>query len=80
MLNTFGKAIRDLFMSKPYNRNIRQTLIIVQDMLALAEKGDLERVDASCGILYGVLRDSAYRLRRMAEDEREKHERSGKWD
>ena len=32
------------------------------------------------GILFGVLRDSAYRLRRLAEQERERRTEQGKWD
>ena len=40
-------------------------------LLALSEKGDMRREDDGCGILYGVLRDSAYKIRKMAEAEKE---------
>jgi len=38
-------------------------------MLALADEGDRDRDDDSCGIMFGILRDSGYRLRRLAEEE-----------
>ncbi len=49
-------------------------------MLALADEGDRDRNDDSCGIIYGILRDSAYRLRKLVETECEKHKKAGKWD
>jgi hypothetical protein len=62
------------------NENIRRVLRVVREMIALADEGDRDRTDISCGVLYGVLRDMGYRLRRMAEQEREKHLRDGRWD
>lgn len=67
-------------MSKPYNENLLQTIRLTQEMIALADEGDRDRIDDSCGIIYGVLRDAAYRLRDLAEQECEKHKTSGKWD
>ena len=64
---------------KASNENIETTLKLAECLLALAEKGDLEREDVGCGILYGILRDSAYRIRRAAETEKSLHEKSGKW-
>ena len=48
-------------------------------MIALADEGDRDRNDDSCGIVYGVLRDTAYRLRKLALAECEKHKENGKW-
>jgi len=42
---------------------------LTREMLDLAEDGDRDRDDDSCGILYGILRDSAYRLRRLVVEE-----------
>ena len=42
-------------------------------MMVLADEGDSVRKDASCGVLYGTLRDSAYKIRELAETERELH-------
>ena len=39
-------------------------------MIDLADQGDVDREDNGCGILYGVLRDSAYQLKKLAEEEK----------
>ena len=64
---------------KPCNRNIMKTLHLVEEMIALADRGDEDREDVGCGILYGVLRDAAYKLKRMAEDEKRSHQEKGWW-
>ncbi|VBB43836.1 conserved hypothetical protein [uncultured Desulfatiglans sp.] len=64
---------------KPCDRTIKQTLELTERMIALADEGDEVREDSSCGILYGVLRDSAFRIRQLAEKEREAHIRKGWW-
>jgi hypothetical protein len=58
---------------KPCDENIKKTLKLVEDMISLAEKGDADRKDDPCGILYGMLRDSAYEIKQIAEVEKEKH-------
>ncbi len=67
-------------MSRSFNDNLRRTIQLTEQMLALAEDGDRDRDDPSCGILYGIMRDTAYRLRKIAEQECIKHERADKWD
>jgi hypothetical protein len=49
---------------KPCNLHIEKTLKLVEDMIYLADEGDTDREDNGCGILYGVLRDSAYKLKK----------------
>ena len=61
------------------NHNIRKTLNLVDEMIRVADKGDIEREDNGCGILYGVLRDSAYKVKKLAEQEKEKHIEKGWW-
>lgn len=61
------------------DRNIRQTLILAEDMIRLADQGDADREDVGCGILYGILRDSAYRLKQLAEKEKTAHMEKGWW-
>ena len=58
---------------KPCDINIKKTLQLTNKMIELAETGDAQREDAGCGILYGVLLDSAYKLKRLAEKEKEHH-------
>jgi hypothetical protein len=67
-------------MSRPDNENLRRLRRLTNDMVALADDGDRSRDDASCGILYGILRDTAYRLRKLTEQECEEHKKVGKWD
>lgn len=64
---------------KASNENIKTTLQLVNSLLALADKGDLEREDVGCGILYGIVRDSAYKIRKIAESEKAIHIKMGKW-
>ena len=65
---------------KACNKNINKTLDLVEKMIALANSGDIDREDVGCGILYGILRDSAYRIKKIAEEERKNHMEKGKWD
>ena len=61
------------------NHNIRKTLNLVDEMIRVADEGDIEREDNGCGILYGVLRDSAYKVKKLAEQEKENHILKGWW-
>ena len=42
---------------------------MTHEMLALADEGSLETEGASPAILYGILRDAAYRLRQLVDRE-----------
>jgi hypothetical protein len=64
---------------RPCDHNIKKTINLVEEMIKIANKGDIEREDTGCGILYGVLRDSAYKLKKIAEKEKESHIRKGWW-
>ena len=64
---------------KKCNENLMKTLEYAHELLAIADAGDLYREDDSCGVVYGVIRDSAYKIKRLAEIEIENHKRSGRW-
>ena len=64
----------------PANQCIKKTLELAELMLKLADEGDVARQDVGCGVLYGVLRDSAYRIKKLAEAEREAHRKKGGWE
>jgi len=64
---------------KPCDKNIKNTIQLTKEMIKLADKGDIEREDTGCGILYGILRDSAYKLKKLAETEKENHIKKGWW-
>ena len=56
--------------------NLRKVIQLCYEMLELADHGDKLRGDSGCGIVYGTLRDEAYKIRRLAEQELSRH--SGK--
>ena len=58
---------------KPCDQNIEKTIQLAEAMIQLANMGDEERQDTGCGILYGVVRDAAYKIKKLAEAERHKH-------
>lgn len=64
---------------KPGDKILEKTLYLVEDMLSLADEGDAVREDIGCGVVYGVLRDSAFKIKRLAEAEKEGHIKKGWW-
>jgi hypothetical protein len=64
---------------KPCDKSIRNTLDMVKAMFEVADQGDAVREDTGCGVLYGVVRDSAYRIKKLAEAEKEAHIKKGWW-
>lgn len=64
---------------KACDENINRTLLLIKDMIQLAAKGDAEREDVGCGVLYGVLLDAAYKLKKLAESEKQAHINKGWW-
>ncbi len=67
-------------VSKSFNTNIVKVLRLTREMMLLADQGDGNRQDISCGVLYGTLRDAAYKLRKLAEEERTLHQNNDIWD
>lgn len=65
---------------KSYNECIRRVLELAREMIILADEGQGAAEDDGCRLLYGVLQDCAYKLRKKAEEERAAHCRSGRWD
>lgn len=72
--------MRKLIILRPCSESIKKTLDVVNTMLKLADEGDAVREDVGCGILYAVLRDSAYKIKKLAEAEREAHSQKGWWE
>jgi hypothetical protein len=55
------------------NRNLETVIALCSEMLELADLGDHYRADDGCGVVFGWLRDSAYKIRRLAKDELARH-------
>ena len=64
---------------KPCDNNLKKTIFLANEMIELANMGDAEREDTGCGILYGIVRDAGYKIRKLAETERDKHIQKGWW-
>jgi hypothetical protein len=64
---------------RPCNRSISKTLELVKVMVELSDEGDAVREDSGCGVLYAVLRDSAFKIKKLAETERDAHIKKGWW-
>ncbi len=55
------------------DNHLTKVIEICYEMLELADRGDMIRQDDSCGVVYGTLRDVAYKVRRLAEKELDFH-------
>ena len=65
---------------RPCDESIKNTISIAERMLKIADEGDMVREDNGCGVLYGVLRDAAFRVKKLAEAEKDAHIRKGWWE
>lgn len=61
-------------------KNILYVIKLSEQLLLIADKGDLQRKDDSCGVLYGIVRDCAYKIIDAAEKEKARHIQRGIWD
>lgn len=60
---------------KACDQNIQSAIKLSKQMIALATKGYSECRDTGCMILYGVILDSAYKMKKIAENEIKVHKR-----
>jgi len=67
-------------MASACNEHIVEALEIARQLLILADMGDLDSEDDGCRVLYGVVRDCAYKIRAQAERERDAHKIRGIWN
>ena len=67
-------------LKKKCDINIARTIKLSKQMIQLAKDGDEHRQDPGCGIIYGILLDSGYKLLKLAQKEKQKHIEKGWWD
>lgn len=60
--------------TKIIDQNLKNVIRICYEMLEIADRGDSFRQDSECGAVYGCLRDAAYKIRQLAENELLRHE------
>jgi hypothetical protein len=59
--------------------NIARTIDLANAMIRLAHTGYEQREDPDCGVLYGILLDSGYRVLELAQKEKHMHMQKGWW-
>ena len=58
---------------------IQDALELCRHMNSLADSGEVDCRDDGCILLFGVIRDCAYKIRALAEREQEAHEVLQRW-
>jgi hypothetical protein len=67
------------FMNRACNEHIKEALDAARRLTILADEGEADSQDDGCIVLYGVIRDCAYKIRIEAEREKESHKARGVW-
>ena len=66
-------------MEKQHNEYILKALKIANDLIGLANNEEVLGNDNVCGILLGVMRDCAYKIRRQVEREHQARKAKSQW-
>ena len=53
---------------------------MARQLIILADQGELDSKDDGCCVLYGIIRDCAYKIQAQAKSEREIHKLKDLWD
>ena len=61
------------------SKYVSGALELARQLTLLADEGELVCEDDGCAVLYGVVRDCAYKIRRRAEQERDMQKARGIW-
>jgi hypothetical protein len=67
-------------MKQLCNTNLHKTLDLVKEMIILADEGEAACKDDGCVVLFGIIRDCAYRIKMEAEREMDVHLAHGTWN
>ncbi len=67
-------------LKKKCDTNIASTIKLAKKMIHLAQEGDEHREDPGCGVLYGILLDSGYKILDLAQREKQNHIDKGWWE
>ena len=62
-------------MKELCNEHIKESLDLVRSLIILADEGERDSQDDGCRLLYGVIRDCAYKIRNEAERELAAHKK-----
>jgi hypothetical protein len=67
-------------LNKKCDKNVARTIALAKEMIKLAQTGYEHQEDSGCGVLYGILLDSGYRLLDLAQKEKHAHMQKGWWN
>jgi len=67
-------------LKKKCDKNIASTIKLAKKMIRLAQEGDEQREDPGCGVLYGILLDSGYKILNLSQKEKQNHVDKGWWE
>ena len=73
-------VVKESGMEASANRWIQKTLVMSRRLAEVANRGEAKADDDSCAVLFGVVRDCAYKIMGRAEEERQCHRRQGRWE
>jgi hypothetical protein len=71
---------RRMMLKKECDKNIARTIEIAQEMIELAQEGYEQQEDPGCGVLYGILLDTGYKILDLAQKEKHAHMQKGWWN
>ena len=60
-------------MTKTSDCYIKEALELARQLTLLSDYGEAVSKDDGCAVLYGIIRDSAYKIRNKAEEEQKVH-------
>jgi hypothetical protein len=66
-------------MKQTCNTHLHKALDLVKQMIILADEGESVCSDNGCAVLFGIIRDCAYRIRMETEREMDVHLSKGIW-
>jgi len=66
-------------LKKQCDINITRTIELAHKMIELAQIGYEHHEDPNCGVLYGILLDTGYKILDLAEKEKQTHILKGWW-
>ena len=61
------------------SRYVRKALQAARQLTVLADEGEAQATDDGCAVLFGVIRDCAYKIRAQAEREMSSRMSRGVW-
>jgi len=74
------KTVSPWFVMNNSEEHIENALRLAHELILLADAGDDVREDIGCGILFGTIRDCAYKIQTLARQELQEHQKKRRKD